>query len=81
MREVASGIGQGLLNNIRRVQPRNQATVQPHRDHPFETRAMVLEQPLEGLVITLTGSCQQCIGLVTVVRHPHEPSHDKTNEK
>ena len=81
IRELASSVSQGLLDHVGRIQPETQARVHPHRDPPFETRAMPLQQPLAGQVITLNSSCQQRIGLVTVVRHPDAPFHNKTNEK
>ena len=67
--QVASRVGEGLLNNIRRIEPGRQATVHPHRDHALQPGAVPLQEPTTSPVIAAAGPLQQCIGLVAVVSH------------
>ena len=51
-------VGQGFLDDIRRIEPRGQPAIEPRRDHAAEIVAITLQQLAPGVVVALAGQAR-----------------------
>jgi hypothetical protein len=61
---------QRVLDDVGRVEPRQQPPVEPDGDDPPETGPMPLQEPLPGVVVAPTGPLDESLG-VQVARRSH----------
>src|SRR5438132_474667 len=56
VREVLARLLQRLLHDVRRIDARDQATIQPHRHHPDQPLLMPDQELLAGPLVAAPGS-------------------------
>ncbi len=52
---MLSGLGQGILHDVGRIEPSGQTAVHPHGHHAAEAIAMQGQEPLPGRVLAAPG--------------------------
>ena len=58
-------IGQRLLHDVRRVEPRRQSGIQSKGDHPAQPCPMPVQKLVPGRFVALAGFRHQLVGIVT----------------